>query len=157
MEAYYQTTKTDSTLYFAREVANTGDVVLGAKSKATLYSGKIYLSRNDYPKATEMFNQTIAISKDDFGAEAQYLIAQILYNQKKYKESSEMVMSKFKSDFSGASEKIIGRAYILLADDFVGLDNVFQAKATLNSLIDNISDKEVVAEAKAKLKALEKK
>ena len=157
MESYYLTTKTDSTLYFAKEVANSGDVVLGAKSKATLYIGKIYMAKNDYPKATESFNQTIALAKDDFGAEAQYLIGQILFNQKKYKESSDMIMTKFRNDFSGASDKIVGKAYILLSDDFVGLDNIFQAKATLTSLIDNIADKDIVAEAKAKLKALEKR
>ena len=157
MESYYKTTKTDSTLYFAREVSNSGDVVLGAKSKANLYSGKIYMAKNDYPKATEAFNQTIALAKDDFGAEAQYLIAQMLYNQKKYKESSDMIIAKFRNEFSDAADKIVGRAYLLLADDFVGLDNVFQARATLNSLIDNLSDKDIVAEAKTKLKLLEKK
>jgi len=157
MESYYQTTKTDSTLYFAREVSNSGDVVLGAKSKANLYSGKIYMAKNDYSKATEAFNQTIALAKDDFGAEAQYLIAQMLYNQKKYKESSDMIITKFRNEFSDAADKIVGRAYLLLADDFVGLDNVFQAKATLNSLIDNLSDKDIVAEAKTKLKSLEKR
>jgi tetratricopeptide (TPR) repeat protein len=156
MEAYYQTTKSDSTLYFAKEVSISGDVVLGAKSKANLYMGKIYMAKNDYPKATEAFNQTIVLAKDDFGAEAQYLIAQILYNQKKYKESSDMIISKFRNEFSDAADKIVGRAYLLLADDFVGLDNIFQAKATLNSLIDNLSDKDIVAEAKSKLKLLEK-
>lgn len=157
MESYYKTTKTDSTLFFAKEVSNSGDVVLGAKSKANLYMGKIYMSKNDYPKATEAFNQTIALAKDDFGAEAQLLIAQILYNQKKYKESSEMIIAKFRNEFSDAADKIIGRAYLLLADDFVGLENVFQAKATLNSIIDNMTDKEIIAEAKVKLKTLEKK
>jgi hypothetical protein len=34
---------------------------------------------------------------------------------------------------------------------------LFQARATLNSLIDNIQDKDIVADAKAKLKAIEKK
>ncbi len=157
MESYYQTTKTDSTLYFAREVSNSSDVVLGAKSKATLYMGKIYMAKNDYPKAIESFNQTIALVKDDFGAEAQYLISQMLYNQKKYKESSEMIMAKFRNEFSDAADKIVGKAYILLSDNFVGLDNFFQARATLNSLIENIADKDIVAEAKTKLKAIEKK
>ena len=157
MESYYQTTKTDSTLYFAREVSNSSDVVLGAKSKATLYTGKIYMAKNDYPKAIESFNQTIALAKDDFGAEAQYLISQMLYNQKKYKESSEMIMAKFRNEFSDAADKIVGKAYILLSDNFVGLDNFFQARATLNSLIENIADKDIVAEAKTKLKAIEKK
>ena len=157
MESYYQTTKTDSTLYFAREVSTSSDVVLGAKSKATLYMGKIYMAKNDYPKAIESFNQTIALAKDDFGAEAQYLISQMLYNQKKYKESSEMIMAKFRNEFSDAADKIVGKAYILLSDNFVGLDNFFQARATLNSLIENIADKDIVAEAKTKLKAIEKK
>lgn len=157
MESYYLTTKTDSALYYAKEVANSGDVVLGARSKATLYIGKIYMARIDYPKAMESFNQTIALAKDDFGAEAQFLIGQMLYNQKKYKESSDMIMAKFRNEFSGASDKIVGKAYILLSDDFVGLDNIFQAKATLTSLIDNITDKDIVAEAKIKLKALEKR
>ena len=157
MESYYQTTKTDSTLYFAREVSNSSNVVLGAKSKATLYMGKIYMAKNDYPKAIESFNQTIALAKDDFGAEAQYLISQMLYNQKKYKESSEMIMAKFRNEFSDAADKIVGKAYLLLSDNFVGLDNFFQAKATLNSLIENIADKDIVAEAKTKLKAIEKK
>ena len=132
-------------------------MVLGAKSKATLYIGKIYMAKNDYPKATESFNQTIALAKDDFGAEAQYLISQMLFNQKKYKESSDMIMAKFRNEFSGATEKIVGKAYLLLSDNFVGLDNIFQAKATLTSLIDNIVDKDIVAEAKVKLKAIEKR
>jgi len=157
MESYYLTNKSDSTLYFAREVSNSGDVVLGAKSKANLYIGKIYMAKYDFPKATEAFNQTIALAKDDFGAEAQYLIALMLYNQKKYKESSDMIIVKFRNEFSDAADKIVGKAYLLLADDFVGLDNVFQAKATLNSLIDNLLDKDIVTEAKKKLKLLEKK
>ncbi len=157
MESYYTTPKSDSTLYFAREVANSNDVVMGAKSKANLYMGKIYMSKNEYPKAVEAFNQTITIAKDDNGAEAQYLIAQILYNQKKYKESSEMIIQKFRNEFSNSDDKIRGRAYLLLSDDFVGLENLFQARATLNSLIENLSDKDIVAEAKVKLKAIEKK
>ncbi|MCU0469159.1 MAG: tetratricopeptide repeat protein [Arcicella sp.] len=157
MESYYQTTKTDSTLYFAKEVTNSGDVVLGAKSKATLYTGKIYMVKNDYPKATDAFNQTIAISKDDFGAEAQFLIAQMLYNQKKFKESSEMIMAKFRNEFADADDRIVGKAFLLLADDFVGLENLVQARATLNSIIENHPDKNVVADAKAKLKLIEKK
>ncbi|MFC0182388.1 tol-pal system YbgF family protein [Pseudarcicella hirudinis] len=109
---------------------------------------------NDYSKATESFNQTISIAKDDFGAEAQYLIAQILYNQKKFKESSEMILNKLRNDFPDANDKIMGKAFILLADDFVGMDNLVQARATLNSIIENSPEKDIVTEAKAKLKSL---
>ncbi|MEA5257335.1 tetratricopeptide repeat protein [Arcicella aquatica] len=157
MESYYKMSRADSTLYYANEVANTPDLVLGAKSKARLYTGKIYMDRNDFVKATEYFNQTIQIAKDNYGAEAQYLIAKILYTQRKYKESSEMIISKFRTDFADAADNIVGKAYLLLSDDFVGLDNIVQARATLNSIIENLPDQTIVAEAKVKLKAIEKR
>lgn len=157
MESYYKMSRTDSTLYYANEVSNTPDLVLGAKSKAKLYTGKIYLDRNDFIKATDYFNQTILIAKDNYGAEAQFLIAKILYNQRKYKESSEMIINKFRSDFVDAADNIVGKAYLLLSDDFVGLDNIVQARATLNSIIENLPDQSIVAEAKVKLKAIEKR
>lgn len=154
MESYYISQNLDSTIVFTRQVLSSPDFVMGAKSKASLYAGKIYMQNNDYVKATESFNQTISIARDDFGAEAQYLIAQILYNQKKFKESSEMILNKLRNDFPDANDKIMGKAFILLADDFVGMDNLVQARATLNSIIENSPEKDIVTEAKAKLKSL---
>jgi tetratricopeptide (TPR) repeat protein len=157
MESYYKIQRTDSTLYYAREVANMPDLIVGTKSKANLYSGKISMDRGEYPKAIEYFNQTIAIAKDDNGAEAQYSIAQILNIQRRYKESNDMIIAKFRTDFADASPKIVGKAYLLLSDNFVRMDNIFQAKATLNSIINNHPDQEIVAEAKVKLKAIERR
>lgn len=156
MESYYQL-KSDSTLYFAREVSNNGDIVAGAKSKASLYTGKILMAKNNYSGATDAFNQTIAIDKGDNGAEAQQLIAQILYNQGKYKESSELIINKFTHDFNNCSDLQMGKAYLLLSDDFVAMNNFLQAKVTLNSLITGSPEKEIVTEAKAKLKVIERK
>lgn len=157
MESYYKIQRTDSTLYYAREVANMPDLIVGTKSKANLYSGKISMDRGEYPKAIEYFNQTIAIAKDDNGAEAQYSIAQILNLQRKYKESVDMIITKFRTDFADASPKIVGKAYLLLSDNFVRLDNIIQAKATLNSIINNHPDQDIVAEARVKLKAIERR
>ncbi len=157
MESYYKIQRTDSTLYYAKEVANTPDLVIGAKSRANLYSGKILMDKGDYAKAIEYFNQTIALAKDNNGAEAQYSIAQILHLQRRYKESVDMIISKFRNDFADAAPKIVGKAYLLLSDNFVRMDNVIQAKATLNSIINNHPDPEIIAEAKNKLKAIERK
>ncbi len=156
MESYYQL-KSDSTLYFAKEVSSNGDIVAGAKSKASLYTGKILLAKNNYIGATEAFNQTILIDKGDSGAEAMYLNAQILYTQKKYRESSELIIDRFVTEYANCSDLQMGKAYLLLADDFVGMNNNLQAKVTLNSLITGSPEKDIVAEAKAKLKVIERK
>jgi len=72
----------------------------------------------------------------------------------KFKESSEMILDKFRNQFSESSDSILGKAYILLADDFVELKNIPQAKATLKSIVDNSSDKDIIELAKTKLNAL---
>jgi hypothetical protein len=49
----------------------------------------------------------------------------------------------------------VAKTYILLADDYVGLKDTFQAKATLQSVIDNYKgDDDVLPSAKAKLDVL---
>jgi predicted negative regulator of RcsB-dependent stress response len=65
-----------------------------------------------------------------------------------------MIWDKFRNQFAESSDAILGKAYILLADNFVELKNIPQAKATLKSIIDNSSDSVVIELAKTKLNAL---
>ena len=102
-------------------------------------------------------NKTISLDKNDIGAEAQYQLANILTKEGKFKESNDMITIKFKNEFVEASDAVIGRAYLLMADNFVSLKNVPQAKAILKSVIDNSGDNEVIELAKIKLKGLGQK
>jgi tetratricopeptide (TPR) repeat protein len=99
-------------------------------------------------------DQTIAFDKNEIGAEAQYELAVLLAKEGKFKESNDMISTKFKNEFAEASDAIIGKAYVLLADNFVSLKNLPQAKAILKSVIDNSSDSGVIELAKTKLKSL---
>ena len=47
--------------------------------------------------------------------------------------------------------KWIGKAFILLADNFLAQDDAFNAKVTLQSVIDNADDEELIQIAKEKL------
>ena len=99
-------------------------------------------------------DQTIIFDKNEIGAEAQYELAVLLAKEGKFKESNDMISTKFKNEFAEASDAIIGKAYVLLADNFVSLKNLPQAKAILKSVIDNSSDSGVIELAKTKLKSL---
>ncbi len=99
-------------------------------------------------------NQSLLFDKGDLGASSQLRIAQIYFDQQKFKESSDLILDKFRNVYAEASENIVGKAYILLSDNFIALKNIPQARATLKSVIDNSSDKEVIEIAKTKLNAL---
>ncbi len=149
MDTYFVMKKYDSTLYFAQQVINAGDVIPGSTKKAQMQVGKAYLEKNDYKTAETELKRLLANNKDETGAEAKYWLSELLYRQKKHKEAQASILELNKqfADY----EKWRVRAFILLADVYVALNDPDQAKATLNSVIENSEDKEAVELAKAKL------
>lgn len=155
MEAYYQLPGYDSARYYAAQVVATGGASPSAVNKALLYEGKTYYLQNNYDRAVDELLSAANSAQDEYGAEAQYLMADVLHKQKKFKESLDMcfvVNDKFAS-----YGKWRGKAFLLIADNYVALNEIFQAKSTLQSVIENSDDKETIAAARARLKDLEGK
>ncbi|MCU0341180.1 MAG: tetratricopeptide repeat protein [Spirosomaceae bacterium] len=152
MDTYFLMKKYDSTMYYAREVINAGDVIPGSTKKAQMQTAKAYLEKTDYKTAETELKRILAANKDETGAEAKYWLSEMLYRQKKHKEARESILELNKqfADY----EKWRVRAFILLADVYMGLNDPDQAKATLQSVIDNSDDKEAVELAKFKLAGL---
>ncbi|MFD1139597.1 tetratricopeptide repeat protein [Larkinella insperata] len=155
MDTYYATGNYDSTQVLAREALSMGNVVPGAQNRAQLALGKVAYAKGDYKQATTEFEKTIALAKDEQGAEANYWIAEILYRTKKYKESIDVLL-RFNSDFAD-HEYWKGKGFILVADNNVAQNEIAQAKAVLNSIIENAENQEIVNEAKQKLAAIDNK
>ena len=112
------------------------------------------VTNNSIETELKWLNKSLEFDKGDLAAASQLKIAQIYFNQQKYKESSDLILDKFRNVYAEASENIVGKAYILLSDNFLALKNIPQARATLKSVIDNSSDTEVIEIAKTKLNAL---
>ena len=155
MDTFYSLKNYDSTLYYAREVINVGNVVPGGIGKAQLYMGKVPYQRGDYTKAQEEFRKVAAANKDEFGAEAKYWIAMIQFKEKKYEEAEKTIFDLSKQ-FEGIDFWRV-RSFILLADVYMGMNETAQAKATLQSIIENSEDAEAVNLAKNKLAEIEKR
>ena len=154
MDANFISENYDSAIYYAQEIKNLGNVAIDAESRALLISGKSYYAKHDSTKAIDFFINTVNLAKDRSGAEAKYLIAEIQYKQKKHKQSLE-TLYQLNNDFE--YEDWIGKTFLLVADNFIALNEIFQAKATLNSIIENSSHQESVEKAKQKLAELEEK
>ena len=113
------------------------------------------MARGDSTSAKDEFLNTLNAAQDEYGAEAKYLLAQLFYNQKAYRQSIETLVS-LNNDFAEYQDWV-GKSYLLLADNYVGLNNVFQAKATLQSLIDNFPQQSIKEAARKKMQEIDKR
>jgi TolA-binding protein len=155
MESFYLLNSYDSADFYARGVLQQGNVNAGAQNKASLYLGKTAFARGDFETAKDELLNTVNAAQDEFGAEAKYLLARISFQNKEYKQTYETIIS-LTQDFS-AYDEWVGKAFLLLADNFLAQDNTFHAKATLQSLIDEDFPLQYIKdEAKVKIAEIEK-
>lgn len=119
---------------------------------AYLYKGKSLLKQKRYPEALSQFNTTTEVSQGKEGAEAQYLIGVTLRSQNDYQGSINALI-EVKKKYENYPDWIYA-AFLLLADNYIQIDNTFQAKETLKSIIENAQDPVVVAKAQKKLDEL---
>lgn len=154
MESYYQTEKYDSATYYARIILERGAVSVDAQNKARLYLGKAAYAMGDQDEAVDHFMTALNSAKDESGSEAQYLLAEILYKKGDYKQSIQTLYD-LNEKFS-FYEKWLGKSFLLIADNYMALNEAFQAKATLNSLIEKSPLEEIRSEAQKKLDEIER-
>ncbi len=85
--------------------------------------------------ATREFEKTIELTDGERGAEAKYMLASIQFTQKNYIKAEEMIF-ELANEFP-AHEYWKAKGFILLADIYGINGNTFQAKQTLQSIIEN--------------------
>ncbi len=153
MESFYLLAAYDSSDFYARQILERAAINAGAENKASLYLGKTAMARGDYDGAQDEFLNTLNAARDEYGAEAKYHLATIFYLKKEYKQSRETLIS-LNSDFA-SYDQWVGKSFLLLSDNALAQKDIFQAKATLQSLVDKFPIQSIRDEAALKLKELE--
>lgn len=151
-ETCYQLGKYDTVAVLTAELLKKENLAQDVSNKASLYAAKVYVGKGEYEKAIDELLNTVNNAQDVNGAEAQYLVAEVFFKQKKYNESLGALFD-LKSRFS-AYPKWYNKGFLLMADNYIAQKEYFQAQATLNSIIENAKDKETTSAAKSKLQAL---
>jgi TolA-binding protein len=150
---YAQMEMPDDALQYVKEVRDNEKTDQEDKFKTGLYAGYAYLQRGDTTTAVSEFAYTVKNTKTVAAAEAKYNIARVEYLKRHYKESQKTCFELVK-DLPNY-DYWVTKTFILLADDYVGLKDHFQAKATLQSVIDNYKgDDDILPTAKQKLETL---
>ena len=126
---------------YAKEV-----VSLDKKDDWLLSRAKIIIARNqflegNYSKSRITFSEVLKLSAHDEGAEAKYYLCYFAYLDDSLDLAENMIfelVENYDNDY------FIANAFILLADIYILKANMFQAKATLESVIENCEIDEIV-------------
>jgi len=110
------------------------------------------LRENNLDQSYLLFKQAREKFTNQHGAKSLYYMALIDFNKDKLDDSKAKIL-EFGEDFS-SYDYWFGKCFILLSDIYVKREDNFQAKATLNSVIDNFEHLEIIEEAKSKLAKL---
>ena len=129
-------------------LANT-DATADLRAEAGLALGLGAINDNDLDAAYTRFKGVAAASNNALGAEAAFHMAYVRYLQKRYTDAESEVFSLVKK--FAAYDHWKARAFILLGDIYVGLDDLFQARATLQSVVDHSTEPELVSQAAERL------
>ena len=154
MKGYLKMGYLDSAANHFGQLATKDSLVLSVYTEEI---AKGYELKGDKQKETQWLVETTKFDSFSKGAQASLRLATMLSNDAKYKESNDHIRLNFVDKagrFYDAEASVVGKAFLLLADNFANLKNIPQSKAILSSLIESSGDTEIKKLAKVKLQAL---
>jgi len=110
---------------------------------------KIIIARNDYKngnfaRSSDLCDEIVSLTKNKDGSEAMYMYSYFAFLEEDYAKTEELVF-QLAEEYS--SNHWIAKGFILLSDVYMKQDNNYQAKATLESIIENHDEEDVVNQA----------
>ncbi len=157
LRCYYLLNEYSNTIDAAADLLANEELSGEIRREAWYKTAKSYMALNNVDMALEYFRKNSTDVSTVEGAESKFMVAKILYDQAVLQSSYDA------SDYRKVEEVIydfiemntphqfwMGKAFLLLSDVYLALDDEFQAIHTLKSIIDyyTIPDDGIVAEAK---------
>lgn len=152
MECYYQLDNYSEAIQSARKLRSQSNISNELRIRSHYISGKSALALNDLQTARTELENTVRLSQGPAGAEAKYLLASIAYQQKNYTLAENLVF-ELASQYP-AQEYWKAMAFILLADVYIAQGNAFQARQTLQSVIQYYPGQDLKEVARQKLNSI---
>jgi tetratricopeptide (TPR) repeat protein len=152
MKTYMACDSLSKAIEVAEEIIKLDWKPLNAERNSILVKGNAYRKLHNNDSAKRNFNRILAGS-DLISANAWYALADIQFAEGNYKESLELLF-KFNTDF-GSYQDLVDQSYLLIAENYIQLEELFQAKATLRSIIQHTKNEQIRGIAQEKLSAIE--
>ena len=113
---------------------------------------KIIIARSDfnngnYARSSDLCDEIVKLTTNRDGSEAMYMKSYFTFLEDDYQQCEKLI---FEMSDRYSSNFWIAKSFILLSDIYVKQDNNYQAKATLESIIENSDNEDIVNKAKLK-------
>lgn len=138
-------------LEYAKKVLQLDKVDQELKNKADLIVARTFFDNGNFQKAGKVFTQLSNSSKTVIGGEATYMLAYLSFLNDSLQQA-ENIIYELANDFT--ADYWIAKGFILLSDIYAKKGNHFQAKATLESIIENYEGGELLIVARKKFEAI---
>ncbi len=153
MRCYFLTGNYPSAIDKAKKLLATDKVTEDLITEAHVTLARAYMKQDDLNMAQSEYSIASKLAQNELAAEAKYNLAFIAFRQNHPEEAEKQVFEL--SDKYAAYDYWVAKGFILLADIYTQQGNIFQAKQTLQSVIDNYKGPELGETARQKLKELE--
>jgi TolA-binding protein len=150
MKSFYEKQDFTNAVIYADKVLKNDKIDDRIKSDAQIIVARSAIKTNDEVKAKEAYAKLQKIAKGELAAEALYYDAYFKNKEGKF-EPSNVVVQKIAKDYSGY--KYYGaKSLVIMAKNFYGLKDSFQATYILESVIENFKEyTDVIEEAQKEL------
>ena len=152
LRSQYQLRKWEDGNSNANELLNEKSISTDDKVLASMMLGKYNQSKAQFSEAITHFRNVVNLSKAAYAAEARYEMASSYYLMEDMKNAERAAYETINK--SGSYDFWITRAYILLGDIFYRQKDLFNAKATWQSVVENSRITELKNEAQARIDKL---
>jgi tetratricopeptide (TPR) repeat protein len=152
MIANFATRKYQQSITYAEKLMSLDGIIPESTPKALLTKAKAQREMNQKAQAEVTLQNLVTNHKTIQGAEGLYLLALSFQERSDFAKSNDSIF-----DFSGPFADYdywYGKMFLLLADNYQKTGEDFQAKATLESIVQRSTNAEIKAEAQAKLRTL---
>ena len=150
MKASYELQQYEEAVTYAETVLSNSKIDNAIKTDAQIIVARSAIKTNDEAKAKSAYAEVAKIATGQLAAEALFYDAYFKNKDSQF-EASNVVVQKLASEYSGY--KFYGaKGLVVMAKNFYGLKDAYQATYILESVITNFTDfPEIVAEARQEL------
>ena len=154
MECCYKLEDYDGAIEKGNVLAGMQDLAQNKKNFVNYIVGMSLYKKNEYNNAVAKLEACSKKDRTEMGAEAAYYVVLGNYKLGNLSQTEEKVF--YISDNFSAFSYYVAMSFVTLSDVYVAKGNIFQAKETLKSIIDNYPGGEPKTLAEQKLAAIEK-
>jgi thioredoxin-like negative regulator of GroEL len=144
--------KTDTAAQVAMRYLNSTIAQKEGTIEARYILARYYMQKMQPDSAISHAQFVVKETKNAWAAECKYYQAQVMSYRKDYKNARKQIFEL--SDNYSSYEFWVAKGFILLADVYLAEKDAFQAKATLQSLMDNYDGEDIKIIAREKLQQI---